>query len=381
MDKDTNGTAAELIGLSDLIQTHQQKVVKTTTKSQVRNLAKVRTGCITCKSVQASKRPPSPALQTDCPRSRIRRVKCDEEKPACQRCTTTGRKCDGYTPTQVITLDIDVSGNRDERRGFHFFRLKSMGEILGQQDAGYWNDLLLRLSQSEPAIKHVSVAIASLHESLELSDYDATAHTTTMIGQARALSLNHYNKAIQTLLSDPNQLRDRFGTLLLSCLLFLVFEEFQSGYLGCAVHLQHGLALLQQWKALPRKPKRSLSYTEDLIDSHMEPIFNRIFAQGATFMDSRVHTLQWSKCRFKLSRPKIPVHFVSFTEARKALDTFMRWMFLILDHGKDSSISEARSKMCQTLEDWRRAFDFLIAGDLPNLKPESLRAARLLKVY
>ncbi|KAI1207985.1 uncharacterized protein F4807DRAFT_161118 [Annulohypoxylon truncatum] len=36
---------------------------------------KVRTGCITCK---------------------IRRVKCDETKPACTRCTSTGRKCDGY---------------------------------------------------------------------------------------------------------------------------------------------------------------------------------------------------------------------------------------------------------------------------------------------
>lgn len=27
---------------------------------------------------------------------RIRRVKCDEQKPACLRCTSTGRTCDGY---------------------------------------------------------------------------------------------------------------------------------------------------------------------------------------------------------------------------------------------------------------------------------------------
>lgn len=36
---------------------------------------KVRTGCLTCK---------------------IRRKKCDETWPACTRCTSTGRKCDGY---------------------------------------------------------------------------------------------------------------------------------------------------------------------------------------------------------------------------------------------------------------------------------------------
>ncbi|KAK2012349.1 hypothetical protein LZ32DRAFT_605572 [Colletotrichum eremochloae] len=36
---------------------------------------KVRTGCLTCKS---------------------RKVKCDEAKPACVRCTSTGRRCEGY---------------------------------------------------------------------------------------------------------------------------------------------------------------------------------------------------------------------------------------------------------------------------------------------
>ncbi|KAJ5993170.1 hypothetical protein N7451_008894 [Penicillium sp. IBT 35674x] len=41
---------------------------------------KVRTGCITCKA---------------------RRVKCDETKPACVRCTTTGRRCDGYAPLKT----------------------------------------------------------------------------------------------------------------------------------------------------------------------------------------------------------------------------------------------------------------------------------------
>ncbi|KAL2208050.1 hypothetical protein CC79DRAFT_1333857 [Sarocladium strictum] len=38
---------------------------------------KVRTGCLTC---------------------RIRRKKCDEEKPVCKRCVAAGVKCDGYAP-------------------------------------------------------------------------------------------------------------------------------------------------------------------------------------------------------------------------------------------------------------------------------------------
>ncbi|KAI1469962.1 uncharacterized protein F4812DRAFT_457358 [Daldinia caldariorum] len=46
----------------------------TTVKRKRASKPKVRTGCITW----------------------IRRVKCDETKPACTRCTSTGRKCDGY---------------------------------------------------------------------------------------------------------------------------------------------------------------------------------------------------------------------------------------------------------------------------------------------
>ena len=36
---------------------------------------------------------------------RIRRKKCDETKPSCQRCKTTGRKCDGYEnePSSITT--------------------------------------------------------------------------------------------------------------------------------------------------------------------------------------------------------------------------------------------------------------------------------------
>ena len=59
---------------------------------------------------------------------RIRHVKCDEAKPSCLRCTSTGRRRDDYVPTGVLHLDVDVPGDYEERRGYHYFRLKSAGE-------------------------------------------------------------------------------------------------------------------------------------------------------------------------------------------------------------------------------------------------------------
>ncbi|KAH8652131.1 hypothetical protein BX600DRAFT_501477 [Xylariales sp. PMI_506] len=48
---------------------------------------KVRTGCLTCK---------------------IRKVKCDETKPACSRCTSTGRKCDGYAVGEASVSSASI---------------------------------------------------------------------------------------------------------------------------------------------------------------------------------------------------------------------------------------------------------------------------------
>src|SRR3954470_12179261 len=51
---------------------------------------KVRTGCVTCK---------------------VRRVKCDESKPFCLKCTKSGRRCDGYVPLKTWVFEVKT---RDE---------------------------------------------------------------------------------------------------------------------------------------------------------------------------------------------------------------------------------------------------------------------------
>ncbi|KAJ5208137.1 hypothetical protein N7449_002516 [Penicillium cf. viridicatum] len=46
--------------------------------------------------LSARRRKWAPKLKSGCMTCKIRRVKCDEEKPQCRRCISTGRKCDGY---------------------------------------------------------------------------------------------------------------------------------------------------------------------------------------------------------------------------------------------------------------------------------------------
>lgn len=313
-----------------------------------------------------------------CPR--IRRVKCDERRPFCERCTKSGRECDGYTPLGVMSLTTHVPGDQQERRGFHFFRSKSIGEILGQQDADSWNRLFLQASHSEPAIRHCLIAIASLHESLELSNYGSMVESNSVSQGMRHFSLRHYNKAIRRLVAETNEPNARLGTILVLCLLFIVFESFQSGYYVCSLHLQNGLAVLQQWRLSGTQQNLISTNARDLIDNQLTSIFNRMLAQATIFMDSRIHIMQMRKYFFTSSQPRIAKQFSSLAEARETLDSVITWTFYKLEEQHESSIQEVQELLKQILKDWLHAFQRLLAS-LAKLEPEDLRAARFLKVY
>ncbi|KAF7516418.1 hypothetical protein G7054_g14160 [Neopestalotiopsis clavispora] len=98
---------------------------------------KVRTGCLTCK---------------------LRKVKCDEGKPACDRCTSTGRKCDGYAaepqpgltwyrPSNLFqSIDKPIEG-----RALQLFCDTAAPSLAGPLDSYFWTHLVLQFSNFEPA--------------------------------------------------------------------------------------------------------------------------------------------------------------------------------------------------------------------------------------
>ncbi|RAK97303.1 Zn(II)2Cys6 transcription factor [Aspergillus ibericus CBS 121593] len=125
--------------------------------------------------------------KTGCITCRIRRVKCDESKPSCQKCTSTGRKCDGYqdpstkqtswrrsrrtgaTPAQTqgmiqMLSPWDLIGHKPlENEYFNYFRLITTPSLVGFFDTGIWSYKLLQVSHHYPALWHAMAALASLH--------------------------------------------------------------------------------------------------------------------------------------------------------------------------------------------------------------------------
>ncbi|SCV33277.1 uncharacterized protein FFFS_03705 [Fusarium fujikuroi] len=110
---------------------------------------KVRTGCGTCKSTYCLLIPIRVfVVLTEV----VRRVKCDEARPACTRCTSTGRKCDGYqtdTPSPPAasspTSVVSTYSTQPEARSFQFFIEKTLVNFQTFFEDDLWNRRVLQL--------------------------------------------------------------------------------------------------------------------------------------------------------------------------------------------------------------------------------------------
>ncbi|TPX14616.1 uncharacterized protein E0L32_005308 [Thyridium curvatum] len=134
-----------------------------------------------------------------CRHARIRRVKCDEGKPSCQRCLSTGRNCDGYLPTTSNISRRDLAALAQEsslgerlvltRRPaqapaslspsplgsarsspqprecqlFDLFRSATGPATETLAPSSFWTRDILQLAHVEPAVWHAVVALGGLH--------------------------------------------------------------------------------------------------------------------------------------------------------------------------------------------------------------------------
>lgn len=193
----------------------------------------------------------------------VRRVKCDETRPKCLRCTTTRRVCDGYPHVTCV----DFSGlNRDRlaltvepsadihpcmisKRCFGFFVRETSPQLAGFFGSAFWERLVLQAAHHEPAIRHAITAIGALHEQ-------------HFVGKeiVNTFALQQYNLAIRGLLDPLDQQRKRgVDVCLISCILFTCFEVCPSS----SMTMSHSLVLTSHATEYARTSFHGrVSYTE-----------------------------------------------------------------------------------------------------------------------
>ncbi|KAL8885390.1 MAG: hypothetical protein Q9215_006751 [Flavoplaca cf. flavocitrina] len=204
--------------------------------------------------------------------TRLRHIKCDEEKPECRKCTSTGRKCDGYIsgttssarssldaektdravvtqrPTDSFSLPIAIggwTGSMDELRGFDYFRLQTSQDLAYSLSASL-QELVLQNSHRHEAIKHAVIALGALGETIRINSTSISRNTLHPGFVKHEFARLQYHKAIRLLQKTiQRNERESVETALITCFLFVVFEFLQGHDQSSTTHLRSGLAIIR----------------------------------------------------------------------------------------------------------------------------------------
>ncbi|OAL39584.1 hypothetical protein AYO20_00981 [Fonsecaea nubica] len=257
-----------------------------------RHAPKVRTGCVTCKA---------------------RKIRCDETKPSCKRCTSTGRRCDGYVAPRPLLFEIPQ--DKDERWGFYYFRDRTSKQLLSFANHDFWSRLVLQAGYFRGVVRHALVAIASYHESVDHPDKFRQL-------DRQCFALLQYNKAIKSLFDAGSH--SHVEDILLASILFTFFENIRGVLSNALVHLNAGLRVLSEWQSSDGS-ETILKPSGGLIEEHLAPILKHLQNTAATLMPMRPD-------QPKMSQTDLPECFQSLKESHFYFEKLVHGLCSSLQH-------------------------------------------------
>ncbi|OLN80978.1 Transcriptional regulatory protein moc3-like protein 12 [Colletotrichum chlorophyti] len=191
-------------------------------------------------------------VKTGCTTCKIRRVKCDEARPFCTRCLSTGRKCDGYVAPPTINYswaqllracppqnvhsaiaqpNIDGAAAAAER-AMNFYQRVAGPAFAGSLNKYFWNSVVLQVSNQEPVASHAVLALSSLYESYCKGEEKK---------RGNSFAVWHYNHAIKLLRTTTDR-----ALILFVCVLFICIELLRNNHQDAIAHCRHGINILNE---------------------------------------------------------------------------------------------------------------------------------------
>ncbi|KAI1629070.1 hypothetical protein EDD37DRAFT_615984 [Exophiala viscosa] len=262
---------------------------------------KTRSGCLTCKLVI------------------IRKVKCDESKPDCDRCLSTGRRCDGYETEQrsqdglVLYKPQTISRppsfsilSAQESRSFQYFYEQTSSQLSGFHGCDFWSGTVLQLASEDEAVRHGVVALASLHENFGVGRVNG--------GDSEHFALKQYNLAIRRHMNQLESPKSQAGIEchLAACLIFISIEIIRG-------HFASSLSLLKKSFGVFEELLRNRKYLQKTASNDLLKTFgsqlNRLESQAVGLVGAKAWGTPYAS-RIRGPPPKLPKAFSSAAEAR-----------------------------------------------------------------
>ncbi|KEQ72982.1 hypothetical protein M436DRAFT_64146 [Aureobasidium namibiae CBS 147.97] len=201
-----------------------------------------------------------------CGTCRIRRVKCDEARPDCKNCVSTGRTCDGYVssttansnktlprkllPAATTLLPITIarspsnlafSTTSEDQMSFQYFNHHIVSGLKLIFSNYAWITLSLQLASTEPCIYFAIAACGSVGSARLARKHHCYFTPPSPVQEKR--NLKQYCKAaaaLQKYIDFAACGKRPIEPVLLCCLLFVAYETYQDENALAVQHLRFG---------------------------------------------------------------------------------------------------------------------------------------------
>lgn len=304
---------------------------------------------------------------------KARKIKCDQAKPHCHRCTSTGRKCDGYRlpspstpslrppPTQTQAL----FASKAERRSFHYFQTQACHSLGGYFHSSFWGREVLQAAIHHPPIRHLVIALGAAYEVFH--DGPTSNHHEDVGGME--LALQQCNSSIARLAAlttkSPGspQPVETVCCVLTASILFVYLASVR-GHLAEAIgHVRSGMKVLHDFDQSIQHGPSSPSYPVPV--SQLRALLLSLYGQLRVMVDD---VALESTHDILVTQLKPAALYISVPEAHRHVETlFYNTQAFVQDaaiHPPSSperleAIVARHRDLCAVLESSRDALDVL----------------------
>lgn len=340
---------------------------------------------------------------------RIRKVKCDEGRPSCFKCTSTGRTCDGYgvwggekSANSYVSLTLRgcnillqpapfsvLALNLEEWNRFEFFRRRSSKKIQGIFFSHFWDTLVFQVSLSEPAVLHALLALSSVQVAVTVGTHTCAPNlATVMPDKQEEFTLRQYIKAIGHLQPHLSAKHDSsIRVALVACVVFVCLDFFRGHNKSAQAHLLSGLKLLadsQGYSGVANECSNISNPSGDPFNDWIAEVFYRLHVQVGLF--NQGYEFPRITLRPLVVEPQ-PLNFRSMRQARNYLDQLMDRIIHLRQLGlqdPDSIFPEMVERQMwirAELESWHVAFKTSKANLLSEMPIRGEFAYHILNMY
>ncbi|KAJ0344979.1 hypothetical protein COL154_005696 [Colletotrichum chrysophilum] len=282
---------------------------------------KVRTGCITCKR---------------------RRVKCDEAKPTCHNCVKRKVPCEGYITEPRAPKTPPKQASRSPRDAVVAISPRVVepsyeGLVFTSQlqrdhfDHWLWfagdtlvfpseliTETIPQLARSDAGVRNAAFAIGA-------ASLGSFTREQRLRGKGPYYSdaLRYYNRALQHTAASVTT-EESFPKVLMTCLLFFMFEALQGDRKAALIHLNHGCHILDQYE---RRVGRKRTPLLEAIVANFQRLTMQSWSHGGDHPAETEEHVPWC-CRGRMKRYAVD----EMPEVFDTLDEAHRWWEITQHH-------------------------------------------------